>query len=385
MQLSNRSDVKSFLLVLYDGDLREIARFQLPVEVAAPLCNRLLRETLAGVQVREPWYTLKARYDRSFNRSPTPMGPTSLFGSQYDAAAEAGPSLSVHPDAGIRSFEVSMLDFQRELFRGEYSAEDLFLHPVRYVLNGLLEKGKLTPECGPFCYAVLPSRETVQNVSKGLLPAQAYQAEGVFRLPPPVSSEPSIAFRPVVEPPFPERDPATFGPLQVHGKGEHQSGRVFLPAIMYADFRQNWTFSSLHEEGGYILGNVYRQPGSSEREDRPGFRWLIECTDLLKAEGTVGSPDRLLFTGDAWSKVSRRRDKDFAGRKLVGWYHTHLFAATDNFGLSGLDLNMHALYLPKSWQVALLLNLEAGNVRTVRCYQRNSDGELVETPFGVFG
>ena len=133
-----------------------------------------------------------------------------------------------------------------------------------------------------------------------------------------------------------------------------------------------------------MLGNVYRLPGSPEKEDDPGFRWLVEVTDLLMAEDTVGTAIALLFTGDTWSKVSRRRDREFAERKLAGWFHTHVFPASDSFGLSGLDQEMHAWYLPKPWQVAILLNLENDGQRTVRCYQRGSEGDLVETPFAVF-
>jgi hypothetical protein len=45
---------------------------------------------------------------------------------------------------------------------------------------------------------------------------------------------------------------------------------------------------------------------------------------------------------------------------------------------------MHGWYLPQPWQVALLLNLEDNGERTVRCFQRGPEGDLVETPFAVF-
>ena len=144
------------------------------------------------------------------------------------------------------------------------------------------------------------------------------------------------------------------------------------------------TLSQQNEEGGYVLGNAYRMPGSPEDETDPGFRWAVEVTDLLMAENTVGTPVTLLFTSDTWSGVSRRRDRDYADRKLAGWFHTHIFPASDTFGLSGLDQDMHAWYLAKPWQVAILLNVESDGSRTVRCYQRSPDGDLVETPYEVF-
>lgn len=209
--------------------------------------------------------------------------------------------------------------------------------------------------------------------------------EGVFRLPPKVKHEPRILFRPVPEPPLPERDPAGFEPVRIYGKGENPSGQIFIPSHIYHEMRQGLTLSRSVEEGGYILGNVWRVPGTPEKEDDPDFRWIVEVTDLLMAQGTVGSPAMLLFTGDSWSRISRRRAKDYADRKLVGWFHTHTFPATDDFGLSGLDQDMHAWYLPKPWQIAILLNIERDGDRTVRCYQRGAEGDLTETLFGVWG
>src|SRR5262249_32880553 len=158
---------------------------------------------------------------------------------------------------------------------------------------------------------------------------EAYKVEGVFRLPPPAQDGPGIQFRPVPQPPLPVRDPAELGPAQTHGKGTPLAGRVFLPAWLFEDLHSKLVFSSSNEQGGYVLGNVFRQPDSPEKEDDPAFRWFIECTDVIRADEAVGSRDRLLFTGDAWSRVTRRRDKEFPGRRLVAWFHTHLFAADD--------------------------------------------------------
>lgn len=127
---------------------------------------------------------------------------------------------------------------------------------------------------------------------------------------------------------------------------------------LYDDLRLHLLVSERNEEGGYALGNVYRQPGSPEDEKDPAFRWVVEVTNLVMAEGTIGTPIWLLFTGDTWSRISRRRDRDFAERKLAGWFHTHVFPASDSFGLSGMDQEMHAWYLTRPWQVAILLNLE---------------------------
>jgi hypothetical protein len=387
-QHSNYS-IRSFMLVIYDANFQELARYQVPVGVASPFGNRLAREVLGlsdeGQSVREPWYTLAPRYhtDPPLVRSLLPEGPTSLYGERYDPEAETGPPIRMHPNAYLRYFEVRLFEFETELFHGHYSVDDVFLHGAHHVLQQRILKGELPGDRGPYFYAVLPSTRAVYRLATDLVPEDAYQVEGMFHLPPRAKDEPRVRFKPVPEPPPPQRDPASFGPAESRGQGDPQAGRVFIPRRLYTELSNRLTLSEKNEEGGYVLGNVYRLPGSPEKDDDPNYRWLVEVTDLLMAENTVGTPVALLFTGDTWSKVNIRRDRDFAGRKLVGWFHTHLFPASDTFGLSGLDQDMHGWYLSRPWQVAILLNLEQGMDRTVRCYQRGPEGALVETPYEV--
>ena len=373
---------KSFIIVLYDAAKQELARYPLPAAVAAPLANRIAKEILhVSNSLPEPWYTLEARSDTQLQRSPWPEGPTSLYGGRY--IPDTDQILNMLPEASSRYVEVGLFDFQRELYRGIYTMDDLFLHGAHYLLRHGIRKGERFADKGPYYYEVIPSTNILQSVSADLLPEDAYKNEGIFRLPPRVKETPRIQFRPILPPPLDEQDPASFGVSESHGKGELQAGRVFIPAQIYDDLRHGLVLSKMKEEGGYLLGNVYRLPGSPENEDAPGFRWLLEVTDLVMAEDTIGSPAVLLFTGNSWSKVSRRRDRDFPTRRLIGWFHTHLFPATDNFGLSGVDQDMHSWYLPKPWQIAILLNQEENNERSVRCYQRGPAGELVETPFEI--
>ncbi len=383
----SRYAIRSFVLALYGGDGEPLDTFHLPIAVAAPFVNRLFRE-LPDIPewhtLREPWYTLAPRYDSDppLERSPHPTGPTSLYGEGYQPEQEEGPGVSLHPEPLVRYFVVCLLDLQDELYRGEYSVDDVFLNGAQYLLRHRLERGLITAEQGPFTYAVLPSTSAVRTVAADLLPEDAYEVEGVFRLPPPVRERPRIVFRRVDRPPLPIRE---LDDDRAHGQGEPQAGRVLVPEAIFADLRRHLDLSDEKEEGGYLLGTVHRLPGSPEDEEDPELRWTVEVTDLVMAEDTVGSAALLLFTGDSWSKIRGRIDRDFPDRQLVGWFHTHLFAASDDFGLSGLDQDMHAWYLPKPWQVAILLNLENGGERTVRCYQRGPEADLVETPFEVIG
>nr|VFJ50717.1 MAG: hypothetical protein BECKFM1743C_GA0114222_100886 [Candidatus Kentron sp. FM]VFJ50749.1 MAG: hypothetical protein BECKFM1743A_GA0114220_100876 [Candidatus Kentron sp. FM]VFK08750.1 MAG: hypothetical protein BECKFM1743B_GA0114221_100806 [Candidatus Kentron sp. FM] len=381
--------VRSFFIAIYDKDLEKLRPFQIPVAAIAPFANRIAKEVLDltewGRTQREYWYSIVHKTKPDFQREPKPEGPTDLYGHRYQPTDGEGFLVQLHPDAIVRSFVVRLYDYQTELFRGEYGVTDIFQHGADYLLSNGIKKGLIPPDRGPYYYEIIPSSEPVRSLSSDIFPEDAYKVEGVFRLPPRVGNEPRIAFKAVAEPPFPERKPDEFPIAAAHGKGEPMGGRVVIPESLHAQLHSQLTLSHRNEEGGYLLGNVYRQPGSPENEDDPDYRWVVEITDLLMAEDTLGTAATLLFTGDSWSKISRRRDRDHAGRKLVGWFHTHLFPATDDFGLSGIDQDMHAWYLPKPWQIAILLNLEDDGTRTVRCYQRGKTGDLVECRFGIVG
>jgi len=67
----------------------------------------------------------------------------------------------------------------------------------------------------------------------------------------------------------------------------------------------------------------------------------------------------------------------------VGWYHTHLFSATDSFGLSGMDQDLHHRFLPRPWQAAVLVNISHDGNRQIRCFQRKNEGMLEQSFFEV--
>lgn len=381
--------VRSFIIDYYGApDSYPIASYRVPVSFVAPFANRIAREVLGlrdwNLTLREPWYILEHHTDPAFRRSPLPSGPTTLTGVRYEPDDELPPRLLSHPEALVRSFQVTLLDFQQELYRGEYSVDDIFLQGAHYLLRSRIRQGDLSADQPTYYYEVLPSTRALYSVPDDYLPEEAYTVQGVFHLPPRDKDEPRIIFRLLPPPPLPELDPATFGSGVVIGKGETQAGQVFIPAPLYTELRRTLPLSARAEQGGYLLGVAYRLPGSPEQEDAPGFRWVVEVTNLLMAEGAIGTPAQLLFTGDSWSGIRRRRDREFPDRQLVGWFHTHIFPAGDSFGLSGLDQDMHGWYLRKPWQIAVLLNLEKDGDRSVRCYQRGPEGQLVETPFTVF-
>lgn len=377
--------IQSFIVVLYDVDYQEVGSYQVPISVAAPFANRLFREMLPGATMREPWYTL-APYtisDRPLDRAPRPVGPTSLYSDRYDPATQAEPTVRMHPGALVRYFVVRLYDVQELKYEGEYSVDDIFLHGAHHMLHHRIEKGELPAERGPYYYAIIASPDPIYQVPADLLPDEMYDIEGIFALPVRAKDEPRIAFRKIADPPLPEKARPALAAVIPYGQGEAQKGEVIIPQHIYDLWRAQLAVSRTIEEGGYIVGDVFRQPGSTTQEEDGDFRWIVEVTDIFVAEGAIGTPVSLLFTHDTWSRGRIRRARDFAERELVGWWHTHPFPASDSFGLSGWDQEKHTRFFTRPYQVAILLNIEAEDPRTVRCYQRGPDGLLVETPYLV--
>lgn len=377
--------IRSFIILLYDPDKQEIGSYQVPIAVAAPFANRLFRELLPQQHMQEPWYTLSPYTinDKPLDRALHPFGPTSLYGQQYDPATQPHPPIKLHPDAPVRYFVIKLYDVQEEKYTGAYSVDDIFLHGASYLLHHGPLKGKTNLSPTPYYYEVIPNTKAINQIPADWLPEKMYETEGIFSLPVRAKDEPRIKFSKIQAPILPEKPLAAFPPVTRYGQGEQQMGQVIVPRHIYRQWRRRLQLSHINEEGGYIVGNVYRQPGSDPREEDTSFRWIVEVTDILMAQEAVGTPVSLLFTHDTWSLARRQRGREHPQRELVGWWHTHPFPATDTFGLSGWDQDKHAQFFTRPYQIAILLNIESQNPRTVRCYQRNPDGILVETPYAV--
>jgi hypothetical protein len=386
MDDSHLETVRSFSIVLFDSELKKCVAVSVPTSITAPFANRLLREVISGEAntIREPWYLLVPHSSNHapLRRSIQPEGPTSLYGNRYDPETEPLPRVIIHPRANITHFTVQLLEFQRPIYQGDYSVDDIFRAGAEFLARRLIKQGKLQATASLY-YEVFTSQKGVNTVSPDGLPANVYEVEGVFKLPPRSDDRERTVFHKLQPDPLPERSLMSYGDVLTLGRPGPTGGTIMLSASVYEALQRNLQLSTTVEDGGYLLGTPYRQTGSIEDEDDSGFRWLLEVTDVIQAEAVWGRIGSLLFTGETWSRITRRRDRDFPDKKLVAWFHTHLFSATDDFGLSGMDQDLHRRFLTKSWQVAVLLNIHKGQ-RTVRCFQRGLEGELVECLFHVF-
>jgi hypothetical protein len=149
--------------------------------------------------------------------------------------------------------------------------------------------------------------------------------------------------------------------------------RVAVASAVQREFIATRRFSRQVEEGGFLVGHVFRGPG---RED--GF--IVKVTAAVTAERSGASRHDFTFTGESFLRIGEQIAR--SGReRLLGWYHTHLFPATDAIGLSRVDAELHRSTFRLPWQVAALVNLAAEG-RRLRFYCL--DGQrLILAPYWV--
>ncbi len=161
----------------------------------------------------------------------------------------------------------------------------------------------------------------------------------------------------------------------IHPAADQQQAavKIIITEDVYATIAANAVYSRQYEEGGFFIGDVFR-----EREDHT--RFIIRITEAFRADEVGASADRLIFTGDSFSMIKKiLREKAHTGKKLLGWYHTHLFpAGHEAIGLSAMDFHAHFTTFRFPWQVAGLINIENDNSNKLRFYARKGQMAAME-------
>lgn len=97
------------------------------------------------------------------------------------------------------------------------------------------------------------------------------------------------------------------------------------------------------EVGGILIGRVSRGAGGT----------LVEIETALPAHHAEAGSAHVTFTHDSWSEWYELLDRQFPGRQIVGWYHSH-----PNFGifLSEHDQFIHSNFFTQPWQIAIVVD-----------------------------
>jgi proteasome lid subunit RPN8/RPN11 len=102
---------------------------------------------------------------------------------------------------------------------------------------------------------------------------------------------------------------------------------------------------------GVLIGTGYR--------DASGPYLLVE--HCIRGNGAKARSTNVTFTADTWAFIQEIMDREYADKKMIGWYHTH-----PGFGifLSDMDVFICDNFFNLPWQVAFVydpLSGEEGN------------------------
>jgi hypothetical protein len=365
--------IRNFVLHLSDADGTPLDSFSVPVEGAAFFVNPLFRALLGAgaTQLHEPWYTLvPRRLTTGPLNAPTIPAPT-LPPTSGMLPIEIVPD----PTDPIRALTVTLYDLEQELYTADYTTTEVFGPMLTLLIQRRITDGRYRADAGPFRLLIEPTRGGGDMQVFTLLPEDA-PVEGVFPLHVPRRSGSRATFQRVTEHTFDTRTLADFGALQTRKPELPGTRRLIWQPAAYEALIHSQPVSNAVEVGGYLVGQVYTQADAPET-------LLVDVQHVLAAVGTQASAALLLFTGDSWSALRRRLSSDLRGLRLVGWWHTHLFPATDDFGLSGLDEALHRQFFSNPWHFAALLNVSREQGRVLRCYQPDEQNVLQESSYLV--
>lgn len=180
------------------------------------------------------------------------------------------------------------------------------------------------------------------------------------------ADKPAFSIRRIAEEDPPVKSLTEFG-IQSEIKDKSAKIKVLLPGALEQDLHFTRPLSDRVEEGGFLVGNVYRD-GESEGS------YILEIKAAPFAEYTGASFFHFTYTGDSFALIKQTLREERPGERLLGWFHTHLFPATDDLGLTSIDVVLHFSTFSIPWQVAGLINLDFyNNRRVLRFYVREGN------------
>ncbi len=132
---------------------------------------------------------------------------------------------------------------------------------------------------------------------------------------------------------------------QAHAPAAAQDGppTVLLSRAAQETIRQHANSDLTHEVGGVLVGVVIDSP------DGP----IVDIETALPAQDADTSAIHITFTHEAWEHWHKLMDESYAGKMIVGWYHSH-----PSYGifLSGDDTFIQQNFFNQPWQIAIVID-----------------------------
>jgi len=118
------------------------------------------------------------------------------------------------------------------------------------------------------------------------------------------------------------------------------------------------------EQGGALVGDVYVNAASNNRA------YIVEIIAHIAAEKTFASEVELRYTFESWQRQTSLLKENFSGKRIVGWYHTHLDLVKQTYYtddtrqdtyttplfFSQDDAFTHRQFFHEKWYIAMVLD-----------------------------
>jgi proteasome lid subunit RPN8/RPN11 len=130
------------------------------------------------------------------------------------------------------------------------------------------------------------------------------------------------------------------------GLRENQFQVVFKQSAL-DDIHLHGQSSPEIEVCGVLIGNGYH--------DAQGPYLLVE--HVIRGNGARNKSTNVTFTAETWASIQTVMDRDYADKKMIGWYHTH-----PGFGifLSDMDVFICDNFFNLPWQIAFVYDPKSG-------------------------
>jgi len=123
--------------------------------------------------------------------------------------------------------------------------------------------------------------------------------------------------------------------------------RVVMRQSVLNDIHQHGLSSPAAEICGVLVGQGYQD----------ATRPYIYIENIIQGAHSDSQTAQVTFTGKTWEHIHTEFDRDYADKRILGWYHTH-----PGFGifLSGMDLFIQENYFSASDQMAFVYDPHSG-------------------------
>jgi hypothetical protein len=252
------------------------------------------------------------------------------------------------PDQVVQFFSVELRIVERSIvYRRDFSPQEIIAEFLTHTVNPVLIRMGLLKEGEYYRPAVYARDDDKADFDRERMPELEKRAASLVEL---VDDPPET-------PAFATRDPDTaYGPTQLVGEVGPDDIRIYVGRRALNELLADAKVSKKVERGGMLVGQVY--------EHARGGRKIVEISDLIVSEGTTSNVVELRYTFESWRGHMTRLREKYPGRRIVGWYHTHLIEAgvrtrggePMTMFFSRDDLFLHRQFFPEEWYVAMVLD-----------------------------